>query len=72
MKRDGTHEIEHVGFDTRHGGDGIEQRSPVYEVELAPGAKHHISAFFDERSGSFVHRVRGSRDDIRDDSLGKR
>ena len=78
MKRDrgdGYDIGEHVGFQARDMGNGVVQRSPLYEVDFGIGGKYHITAFLDERSGTFthhLHRAEESELDARYDSLGKR
>lgn len=56
MKRDGIAAGEHVGFQTRDMGNGVEQRSPLFEVDGIDG-KYHMTAFLDKRSGTFVHHM---------------
>lgn len=57
MKRDdGSLHGRHIAYQTRN-IDGVEQRSPLYEMDFGPGGKYHVTAFLDERSGTWIHHM---------------
>jgi hypothetical protein len=74
MKRDGAHVGEHVGFQICDMGNGVEQRSPLYEVDGFDG-RYHMTGFLDERSGGFIHhihRAKASNLTVRYDKVHRR
>ncbi|KAK0123973.1 hypothetical protein ONS95_008961 [Cadophora gregata] len=78
MKRDRGDGIvvgEHVGFQGRDMGNGVQQRSPLYEMDFGVGGMYHMAAFFDERSNKFVHHLHRAEESglkVRHDGLGRR